>query len=184
MNENKNLVAIAGLIVGALLSAAIFFKAPGQVNVENNIPSQSSGVFGGAMAGADLFSPYFSVNGVTNFYYKTAMAPATTTPCAFFNNNGTTTIERLLVNIPTATSSALTINIATSTSPNATSSPVTSFTLAANAKGTFQWSPGTLNTEPTIWPNTYFVVGVKGGTGAGGSVILAGASCSLISAGL
>lgn len=180
MNENNKAVAIGAVVVGVLLSAALYFKTPDQVNVVNNIPegNQNSQSFG-AVSGPDSFSPYYTENGLARYPFKAGILAATTTPCAFYNSYGTTTIARVGFNSTVSTSTALTVTVATSTSPNATTSAVTNFSIAANAKGAFSYGPGSNIQEAIVWPNTWVVIGVKGGAGVAGGVTLTG-SCHLV----
>ena len=76
----------------------------------------------GAVSGPDIYSSYLSVNGVSKWYYSSALNNASTTLCSFKTPAATTTLEYGSFLMTNGTSTVLYIDMGKHlTSPSATS---------------------------------------------------------------
>lgn len=149
-NKIIGAIAVLALIVGV----GSFFK--GGSPVQQMV---------GSVTGPDLYSPYFTVNGVKQEYRKQGLVSATTTPCAIKSPASTSTLVSSRLNISTGTSTDGLFTLATSSTAFATTTPLFTFGQPANLTRTFQFIASTTNasgTAQTIAPNTYLVFGVAG----------------------
>jgi peptidoglycan hydrolase-like protein with peptidoglycan-binding domain len=115
----------------------------------------------GAVAGPDLFSDYFNVNGVANFYNRVGLTQASTTICAMRSPTSTSTLEHGSVQFKVGSTSAMYVELAKSTTAFATTTRIGSpYVVAANAQASIVASTtGSVAGDATIFaPNTYFVV--------------------------
>lgn len=119
----------------------------------------------GSVTGPEVFSPFFTINGVRQEFRKQGLVSATTTPCAIKSPASTSTLVSSRLNISTATSTDGVFTFATSSTPFATTTVLFTFGQPANLTRTFQFIASTTNasgTAQTVAPNTYFVFGVSG----------------------
>lgn len=134
----------------------------------------------GSVSGPDLYSPYWNVNGVRQWYVKQPMRSATTTICSMrAPTNATSTLHFASFQIVVGTSTAASIDIGTSTAGFATTTNlVAAKSIASGAQGYSYWSPagGTVN-DAKMAPGEYVVVKTAG---AGLSGYTYGGSCQAI----
>lgn len=97
----------------------------------------------GAVSGPDLYSPYWNVNGVRQWFVRQPMNRATTTLCSMrAPTSATSTLNFASFQIVTGTSTSATIDIGTSTSAFATTTNlVAAKSIASGAQGYAYWSP-------------------------------------------
>ena len=150
---------VVGLTALAIVLGVLVLKQPA---IERIIEKQV-----GAVSGPDLYSPYFSVDGVRHEYRSSPIRTATTTPCAFKSPEATSTLLSASLQVNVASSTATVWTVAKATSPFATTTAINSFTLASALRGTFvqlaTTSPGAADASvSTIAPNTYIVWGLAG----------------------
>ena len=117
----------------------------------------------GAVSGPDIYSPYLNVNGVTEFYHRSAMTTGTTTPCAF-KVTATSTLVTGVAKFNVGSTTAATVTFGRGTHSTATTTWLHNASLAANVQGTFA-VPAATTTNQTFAPNEYLVVGMSGGNG-------------------
>lgn len=163
----KNVIVSIGIALSLTLS--IFAISHTTVAVPNNRTGSL----------AEIPSPYLKVNGVTRNYARVDMRTATTSLCAFQNGAATTTIQSVSFQIQTGTSTAATIDIATSTTAFATTTNLSAAnSVAANAQGSFYWSPvgGSVN-DAKLAPNEWVNI-MTAGAGLGGYTY--GGHCTLV----
>ncbi len=130
-------------------------------------PSSSLPQTFGSVSGPDLYSTYFNVNGVINWYYKTAMSAASTT-CSFKSPAATSTILSLNAYLASASSgTGLSLEIGQSTSPNATTTLITVNEAAAATTLLQATTTGSALTDGIIAPNTYINVKIGSSSPAG-----------------
>lgn len=118
----------------------------------------------GALGGPDNYLPYFGVNGVRDYFSKTALSKATTTPCAIKSPVSTSTLLSASLQVTTATTTATTWTLAKATTGFATTTPIATFSLGSGAQGTLTSVASTTGVDglSTISPNTYVNFGVAG----------------------
>lgn len=134
----------------------------------------------GAVSGPDLYSPYWNVNGVREWYVKQPMRSATTTLCSMRAPvSATSTLKFASWQITVGTSTSATIDIGTSTAGFATTTNlVAAKSVAANAQGYSYWSPaGSSVDDAKMAPGEYVVVKTAG---AGLSGYTYGGSCQAV----
>lgn len=134
MNIIKNSIASAVIAVVAVLVGFSIYH-PSSTNTVERIAGGTT---------PEVSSPYFIINGVTNWYYTETMRTATTSLCTFQAPTGTSTLEYVSFHINQATTTAALIDIATSTNnfgtTTANSLYLTAYSLpAGSAQGT-QWN--------------------------------------------
>lgn len=96
----------------------------------------------GAVTGPELYSPFWNVNGVRQWFVRQPMNRATTTLCSMRAPSATSTLHFASFQIVTGTSTAATIDIGTSTTAFATTTNlVAAKSIASGAQGYAYWSP-------------------------------------------
>ena len=162
MNTTKTILTS---LVASIIVVAIGFLVvhPTNTTLVNNSAPLVKGT------SPEISSPYFIVNGVTEWYGSENMAPATTTLCALISPNATSTLQYTSFQITTGTSTAATIDIGTSTTPYATTTNLVAATsIASGAQGLAFWMPTQGTSQNSIMsPNTYVVVKTAGAGLAG-----------------
>lgn len=104
------------------------------------------------------------VDGI-DFRIPSGMNQASTTACNYTTPAATSTLDRISALFTVGSSTQATITIATSTAGgSASTTPLMSFTLAANAQGTFVFEPTTTD-KTVLAPSTGVVVTMTGGNG-------------------
>lgn len=124
----------------------------------------------GAVSGPDLFSPYWNVNGVRQWFIRQPMNKATTTLCAMrAPTSATSTLQSTSFQIVVGTSSAATIDIGTSTTAfSTTTNLVAARSVASGAQGYAYWSPvGGSVDDAKMSPGEYVVVKTAGAGSSG-----------------
>lgn len=163
----KNTLLAAG--VSAVVATLVL---AGFLSTIKPMPSNPIRTIAGALSGPDISSPYLQWGGVSTWRGSTALATATTTPCAIQSPAATSTLVRTQVRITTATSTATIWTVAKSATPFATTTALQQdTTLASGIFGTMtHFASSTLGVGTTlaldmkdvIAPNTYIVWGVAG----------------------
>lgn len=127
---------------------------------------------GSSSAGPEDLNPYHCTAGVCQYFYRSVMTSATTTPCNFKSPNATTTLIRATARLDVSSTTATQLFWAKATTPSATTTNFGYGTLSANAKGTFAASTtpysaftSTIDTPQMLAPNSYVVFGMAGGIG-------------------
>lgn len=134
----------------------------------------------GAVAGPDLYSPYWNVNGLVRWPTRltlgrgeaaatAALGLGTTTPCSILSPSSTSTLLTSTLNITTSTSTAGVWTLATSTSQYASTTSYASFTVTANKLGAYTYfASSTTSGEARLFaPNTLLNWTVAGAPGLG-----------------
>lgn len=173
----------AGLI--ALLILGIIWainNRPGPTTVITTPDGQTHVV--GAVASPDIPSPYLTFGGVTRWAGGESLIQATSTVCAIQAPAATSSLVMATVNFSVASTAATTITLAKATTAFATTTDLGTRDLAAGAQVTFTITATTTtgasvgdidDTATTFAPNTWFNVGLKGGTqGANSAANLVG----------
>lgn len=155
----KNTIISAGVAVLVVVLGFTFFAPRPQ---EQPVGSASS---------VSVVGNCTETNGVTQCYSKQSFGAATTTVCNIKSPSATSTLRIGSARFLLATTSAVLVTLARATTPNATTTFLGSAALAAGAQGMVMASSTQLtDLDPanlTFPPNTYFNVGVQGGTGTG-----------------
>lgn len=133
---------------------------------------EASGVKLGAVAGPDLYFPYFGVNDVREYSFSSNLKLATSTVCSFRTPGATTTLTHAAIRFVIASTSATVLDIAKDTSPSASTTKIGStYVIAASAAATVVASTtGSVGGDATIFaPNTFlnFKIGPSSGDGIG-----------------
>jgi hypothetical protein len=146
------------VLVGILIGVAGYaFVAP--VFVQEQEPSV------GAVSGPDLLSPYFNVNGWTEWPTRQGFASATTTVCAIKSPAATSTLALGSgVRLDVSSTTASTVTVAKAATAFATTTPLFSAHVAANARAAI--AATTTTNDFVFAPNTWLVVGMAGGIGS------------------
>ena len=120
----------------------------------------------GAVSGPELYSPFWSVNGVRTWFYSAKFNTASTTLCSFRLPSATTTLVRAMAQITTATGTAIQVEFGKAVQYDATTTSLGLFPVAADAKATLVASSTSgsfvaasqigLNPTFVIEPNRYF----------------------------
>lgn len=152
---------------GAQTSTAVkIYQEDKGVNVTGVIDSEDYGNTKlGAVSGPDLYSPYWNVNGVRQWFVRQPMNRATTTLCSMrAPANATSTLHFASFQIVLGTSTAATIDIGTSTAGFATTTNlVAAKSIASGAQGYSYWSPaGGSVDDAKMAPGDYVVVKTAG----------------------
>lgn len=162
---NNSITALAVSLMAVAGVVFLFFRGPALVPVSNPVPEA------GAISGPESTNPYQCYSGVCHYYYKTAMANASTT-CAFKSPNATTTLVQGSAYIKSASGATFTAEWGNSASPNATTTLISRL-LSAGATSFVQASTTLPNDALTdlnvIPPATYvnFKVGSSSPTVSG-----------------
>lgn len=127
----------------------------------------------GSVSSPDLASPYFSYGGTRHWGASLGkmggdLAQATNTVCALLSPVSTSTLRFGAIRLGTTptTTGATIITLAKSATAFATTTVLGSFTVQGGATAGIVAS--TTQTEKDVFaPNTYFVVGIQGGTSPG-----------------
>lgn len=124
----------------------------------------------GALAGPDIASNYLKWgggNGVRVYPTARALSTATTTVCAIQSPAATSTLRYFGIKFDVSSTTASIITIAKATTAFATTTQIgTDYNIAANAQGFIQASTSPAADAATVFaPNTWIVVGMRGGTG-------------------
>ena len=152
------------VLLPVLLAITIFVgfsQKPPVVNV--TLPQETTV---GAIPGTELFSPFFTQNGLTRFAYGSALKTGTTTICAFPSPSSTSTLAYAGVSLRTSSTTASVLRISKAANPFATTTLLASINVAANAQAAL-----TASTTPTSYdanvfaPRTYIVFSMSGGNG-------------------
>lgn len=117
----------------------------------------------GAVSSPDILSPYFSVGGVRQWAGRTdSLSQATTTVCAIQSPAATSSLLYGSIKFSVGTTTNTIVHMAKAAGPTATTSSLGLFALASGAQG-----QGTASSTGNhiFSPNTWFVVGMQGGTG-------------------
>lgn len=135
----------------------------------------------GSATGPEISSPYITVGGLTTYYGRQTLRPATTTPCALQGPASTSTLEIAQFQVTTGTSTATTWTIAQATTAFATTTSVGSFTVASGAQVSTSTIPSTLPGF-VVSPNAYIVFGLAGigGNSIPGSAVAGTCSAEFI----
>lgn len=119
-------------------------------------------------ASPDLYSPYFNINGVKNFYNSVGLVQATTTICSIKSPSATSTLGFASVQFETASTSATYVELGRATTRYATTTSINIYTVGASAKASIvASSTGSVAGNATIFPpSTYFNVKTSWATAA------------------
>lgn len=152
-------VAISALVVVVGLVGVQFFH-----------PGSATAPSFGALSGPDIASSYLKWglgNGVRVYPTGRALSTATTTVCAIQSPNATSTLRWAGVRFDVSSTTASVVTIAKSATAFATTTSIgTDYNIAANGQGFIQASTSPAAGAVTVFaPNTWLVVGMKGGTG-------------------
>lgn len=147
-----NTKVFIGVIVAILLGAGFLFSRG------TNPVTQSVG----AVNGPNNYLPYFNVNDVYTFSNQKTLATATTTVCAIKSPSSTSTLVSGTVNFSVSSSTASTVTLAKASTAFATTTSLGQVALAASSQGS---AIASTTGSQIFSPNTYFVVGMQGGTG-------------------
>lgn len=161
-NKYKLFVGI-GVLVAIVLP---FIFRPTKTVVERVVENVRTG----SVSSPDINSPYFSVNNVRRYKARIPFTQGTTTPIAYLTPAATSTLERATCRINTASTTATFWILAKATTAFATTTAFgTEFAPGANGYGTFIASstPGAAGAKDVFAPNTYLVLGVRGGDSNG-----------------
>lgn len=160
---------IVGLVVVAILLGGF-----GAIKQSKNITQVREVVkeVVGSSTGPDSPSPYQKYGGgygVRTWKYGYALTQATTTPCAFLSPAATSTLLSAGLKLDVASTSATVWTFAQATSAYATTTAIgTDYAVAASAKAFVQASTSPAALARTVFaPNTYLVIGVRGGDSNG-----------------
>ncbi len=159
---------IVKIIAGALIVVAFVLGFQHYSKVEAPSSTDQSENQVGSATGPDIFSPYFTVNGVRQWFTRTALTKATTTPCAIKSPAATSTLVFADVQVTTASSTATTWTLAKSANPFATTTRLNVFSLSSGVLGTMigTSSPSgvtaVVDDTNVIAPNQWLVWGVAG----------------------
>jgi hypothetical protein len=144
--------------VALILSGIAFSRDRGTVVVER--PSTL-----GALVGPDIPFSYLSIGGVRTEYRSSALATATTTPCALQAPSATSTLRHASLRVSTATSTATVWTASKATTAFATTTAFDQFSLGSGAFGTMHVGTAS-STAPdensVIAPDNWIVWGVQG----------------------
>lgn len=131
----------------------------------------------GAATSPDISSPYVSWGDLRHWAYRTiSLNQATTTICAIQSPASTSTLSvNSSIQLTVSTSTASILTLAKATTAFATSTVLATSSVAANAQITTTAATTTIATDAVtktltiadriFAPNTWFVVGISGGTG-------------------
>lgn len=165
----KIILGVLIVVLVAYLSAWLGVKLGNRTIIESieKITNQINELNLGAIN--NIPQKWFSYGEVTTYRFGGKMEAASSTRvlCVITpkeRGNGTSTIDRLLLSIPTSTSTISTIVAATSTNAGSTTTLSSNFmkamTVAANAKAMLSWSPAP-NTN-VVGPKDYILVMTEG----------------------
>lgn len=150
---------LVSAVIAALVAGGLFVV----------LPKDSSGTpTFGSLAGPDIQSPYLRWGGVASYRGSMALAQATTTVCAIQSPAATSTLQNAFIRFDVSSTTASVITIAKATTAFATTTSIgTDYNIAANAQGFINASTtnGTAGAPEVFAPNTWLVIGMKGGTG-------------------
>jgi hypothetical protein len=151
---NKHFIVLVIVIV--LVGTVIGYLSKGTTVVREIVKNV------GAIPGSSVSTEDFAINGVTGIFKTQSFTSATTTPCAIKSPSATSTLISANATFTVSSTSASRVTMARSASPNATTTSLGESVFSANEQGTVIAS----TTGSHIFaPNTYFVVGMKGGSG-------------------
>ncbi len=122
----------------------------------------------GSLAGPDIPSPWLRWGGVTEYAGSMALAQATTTVCAIQSPAATSTLQAAFVRFDVSSTTASVVTIAKATTAFATTTSIgADYNIAANAQAFINASTtnGVAGASEVFGPNTWLVIGMKGGTG-------------------
>ena len=153
------------IVVGLLGVAALIFG----VSAVDNKPGPVS-VITGALSGPDISSPYLkwgAAHGVRVWSEGQGLKAATTTVCAIQSPAATSTLQSAGVKFDVSSTTASIITLAKATTAFATTTSIgTNYAIAANAQAFINASTSPSASAVEVFaPNTWFVVGMAGGTG-------------------
>lgn len=162
--KNK-ILAIAIVLVSAVVSYGVASLKPATIEtVVKEVPV-------GAVASPDLPSQYFSFGGVRSWAFRGAFNSASTTVFAYKSPSATSTLDKQATGcrFDVSSTTASVVTLAKATTPFATTTLLgNQIAIAANAQATiFASTTATQQVAgaDVFAPNTYFVVGMQGGTG-------------------
>ena len=133
---------------------------------------ESKGVKLGAVAGPDLYFPYFGVNGFNVWYYSSDMKPAASTTCSFKLPGATTTLEFAGATMTQIASTSV-FEIGYSVNPFSTTTLIASKAITTATKDSIVatsstgYALNTLTPPYTFAPNAYVSYKIGGGSVAG-----------------
>jgi hypothetical protein len=120
----------------------------------------------GAISSPDLPGNYIGVGGVRKWSYSQPFAAATTTVCAVQSPAGTSTLQSAGAQFDVSSTTASTVTIAKATTAFATTTQIgTDYAIAAGARAFIMASTSPTGELIVFAPNTWFVIGMRGGTG-------------------
>lgn len=149
------IVLVAIVAIGAFL---VFHKTPksGSTQSQSDVTTSNFTTVS-AQNGMSLGGIFITPTRIT------ALAQATTTPCAIQSPNATTTLMSAALLETVSSTTASTITLATSTTAFATTSLITTINIGAGAQGELTWDAGANNS--TVSPSTWVVFGQSGAVG-------------------
>lgn len=117
----------------------------------------------GSVTGPDAYLPYTANNDLQTFSETRKLATATTTVCAVKSPGATSTLAFGGVRLDVSSTTASTVTLAKASTAFATTTALGFATVSANAQAAVV---ATSTADSFVFaPNTYFVVGMAGGTG-------------------
>lgn len=150
MNKKEILLAVGSVFVATLIFVGIQTATKPDFSV-------------GASTSPDISSPYISFGDVRLWASHTgSLNQATTTICALQSPASTSTLVRGTILLTVSSTTASTITLAKATTPYATTTSLGASAITANGQG---YAVASTTGSHIFAPNTYFVVGMAGGTG-------------------
>lgn len=148
---------------------AILLGLTGFLAADNSNGGGKDGTIG-AVSGPELFSDFFSINGVKNEYRAGEPTTATTTVCALrAPTYATSTLISGVAQFDVSSTTASTVTVAKASTAFATTTLIRTESVGANAQVTFPLASTTVSaleqTNRTFAPGQYLVVGMAGGVG-------------------
>lgn len=158
---NKLLITVVSVLVVVTAGVTYFFTGHTE---STDVPVQVAG-----LSGPDIPSPYFSYGGVRFWGGRNSnLTQATTTVCAIQSPAATSTLVYGGIRLDVSSTTASTVRLAKSATAFATTTSLGSASVAANATSeviSLRTAAGGGALAETFGPNTWFVVGMSGGTG-------------------
>lgn len=156
--------------MGIVLSICLSMIAIISVNSLRTVPqviSQDGKIsYGGTSP--EVSSPYFSINGITQWYWSGAPKTSTTTVCAIQSPTSTSTLVTGSIRLTVSSTTASTVTLAKASTAYATTTSLGSASVSANAQATvvsLKTAAGGDGLSETFGPSQWFVVGMAGGIG-------------------
>lgn len=160
MTNSKILgIALVAVVIATFVGVS-YPKTPVEISVDKVVSEVKDKL--GAVTGPNVYSDYFSINGVTRFYNRTTLTQASSTICAIRSPAATSTLVSGAVHIDINTTASTAV-IGKATTPFATTTLLAQAAIAAGTELNLVASTSPIsNGALTFSPNTYMVVSLAG----------------------